>query len=124
MLEECPFANNTLSIGVSIKGFPRSGQHGFGERPESWGIHNNRSESGVHDPAKVLASGRLVGSMRRLQSGDMISIRLDTSDPTHHTAELTLNEIEFRHVLMEMKPLLILQLVNMYLVQLFVIIIH
>ena len=53
VLEECPFANNTMSFGIAIKGFPRSGQQALGERGESWGIFNNRAESSAGEPSKV-----------------------------------------------------------------------
>ena len=54
VLDSCPFANNTMSFGIAVKGFPKSGQQAVGERQDSWGILNNRSEPSVDEPSKVL----------------------------------------------------------------------
>ncbi len=53
VLEECPFANNTISFGIAVRGFPKSGQQAIGERSDSWGIFNNRSEASSGDTSKV-----------------------------------------------------------------------
>lgn len=52
-LEEAPPANNTMSFGVALRGFPVTGQQAFGEKTDSWGIFNNRSDSGAGEPSKV-----------------------------------------------------------------------
>ena len=53
VLDEAPVCNNTMSFGIAKKGFPNSGQQAFGEKNDSWGLYNNRSESSTRDPTKV-----------------------------------------------------------------------
>lgn len=95
VLDECPFANNTMSFGIAVRGFPKSGQQAFGERVDSWGLYNNRSENSVDEPSKVCASGTTVSKFRRLRQGDTLRIVCDTAA---RTAELSINGSEFRHM--------------------------
>lgn len=95
VLDECPFANNTMSFGIAVKGFPKSGQQAFGERADSWGIYNNRSENSVEEPSKICASGALVSKFRRLRQGDILRL---VCDMNNRTVELSVNGPEFRQI--------------------------
>lgn len=78
-----------------MKGFPRSGQQAIGERLESWGIMNNRSEASLRDPSQIRANGASHSTFRRLVQGDILKI---SCEPAAGYAELTINVTELRVV--------------------------
>ena len=43
MLDETKDADNTMSFGIAVEGFPVSGASAIGERSNSWGLKNYRA---------------------------------------------------------------------------------
>jgi hypothetical protein len=77
-LDEAPYHLNWFTIGLARKPFRNQGSNGFGCVCDSWGLRDDRSNSGDRQNfSQVLASDEPCTRWRKLESGDRITILVD-----------------------------------------------